>query len=188
MASARDQIIETTCELIEMQGYHATGLNQIIKESGSPKGSLYYYFPGGKDELTAEAIKYTGETVYQRIKQNLAQIDDPAEAVRNFIHLLAHHVELSGFRAGGPITTVALETATTNERLSNECGAMYRRWQSAFIEKFQADGFPQERAERLASIIISSIEGGIILSRTFKNVKPLEDVAEELALVIKAKS
>jgi TetR/AcrR family transcriptional regulator, lmrAB and yxaGH operons repressor len=51
----RDQIIQTTCTLLESQGYHATGLNQILKESGAPKGSLYYYFPQGKEELAEEA-------------------------------------------------------------------------------------------------------------------------------------
>ena len=51
MSTTREQIIEKTCELIELQGFNATGVNQIIRESGTPKGSLYYHFPGGKEEL-----------------------------------------------------------------------------------------------------------------------------------------
>lgn len=56
MNTTRDQIIETTCELLEAYGYHATGLNQILTKSGTPKGSLYYYFPEGKEELTSETL------------------------------------------------------------------------------------------------------------------------------------
>ncbi|NDJ63196.1 MAG: TetR/AcrR family transcriptional regulator, partial [Chloroflexi bacterium] len=128
MASTRDQIIEKTCELLELQGYHATGLNQIIRESGSPKGSLYYHFPGGKEELAVEAVSRVGEIVLRRIVDNLAQIDDAAAAISGFIANIAVHVERSGFRAGGPITTIALETATDSETLRATCDRIYGGW------------------------------------------------------------
>ena len=71
MASTKERFIETTCQLMEDQGYHATALNQIIEESGAPKGSLYYYFPGGKEELAAEAIQHIGDVVNQRITMKI---------------------------------------------------------------------------------------------------------------------
>src|SRR3982751_5168753 len=98
MSSTRDQIIETTCDLLELQGYHATGLNKIIKESGSPKGSLYYHFPGGKEELAIEAVNHVGKIVLQRIRENLEQIENPAESIQIFIKNIALNVKLSGFR------------------------------------------------------------------------------------------
>ncbi|GAB4520789.1 MAG: transcriptional regulator LmrA [Anaerolineae bacterium] len=186
MASTRDQIIETTCELIELQGYYATGLNQIIKESGSPKGSLYYHFPGGKEELATEAVRRVGSMVLERIRTNLAQVEDPAEAIRTFLYNIAYNVELSGFRAGGPITTIALETASTSERLRDECHRIYSEWQMVFVDKLVAGGMAQARAARIAVLIISAIEGGVILCRTSQSRKPLEDVAEEVAVLVKA--
>lgn len=182
--AAREQILETTCELLEVQGYHATGLNQIIKESGSPKGSLYYYFPGGKDELTAEAIHRTGQIVLNRIRAELAAIDEVAAAIHRFVMNLSHYVPASGYRAGGPIMTVALETAADNDRLRQVCDAVYASWQAAFAEKLLENGFSQERSERLASVIIAAIEGGILLSRTSRSPKPLENIADELFLLI----
>ena len=184
--SARDQIIETTCELLELQGYHATGLSQIIKDSGSPKGSLYYYFPGGKEELAVEAIRQAGAIVTQRIHANLATVADPVEAIRTFIRRIAEQVELSGFRKGGPITTIAMETASTNERLREQCYRVYNSWQQEFANKLMQCGMAEARALRLAVLMIAALEGGIILCRTSRSRVPLEDVAEEIALLLTA--
>jgi len=178
-------MIETTCDLLELQGYHATGLNQILKESGSPKGSLYYHFPGGKEELALEAVRHVGQIVLKRIRDNLARIDNAAEAVSDFIKTIAFHVENSGFRSGGPITTIAMETASTNETLRQECQRIYEEWQNAFADKLKSDGIEEARAKRIATLIIASIEGGVILCRTSRSREPLEQVGEEMALLIK---
>ncbi len=180
MTSTRDQIIETTCNLLELQGYYATGLNQIIKESNGPKGSLYYHFPGGKEELAVEAVRQVGAIVLERIQQNLAQVEDTAESIRSFITNIALNVEHSGFRAGGPITTIALETASTSEALREECQRIYAAWQAAFAEKLRAGSIAQERAADMAMLIIASIEGGVILCRTNRSRVPLERVAQEI--------
>lgn len=184
MSSTREQFIEATCDLLEEQGYHATGLNQIVAESGSPKGSLYYYFPEGKEELAAEAIARTGEMVAARIRDNLGDTADPAEAVRQFVRRIAGHVEASGYRSGGPLMTVAMETATSSERLNLACREAYGRLQEAFAEALRAGGFAPERAAELAAFITASIEGGIILSRTEHSGAPLRRVADELGLFL----
>jgi TetR/AcrR family transcriptional repressor of lmrAB and yxaGH operons len=180
MVATRDQIIETTCDLLELQGYHATGLNQIIKESGTPKGSLYYHFPGGKEALAVEAINHVGKIVLQRIRENLAQVTDCAEAISIFIKNVALNVERSGFRAGGPITTIAMETASTSETLREQCQQIYDGWQEAFAEKLRAGGIDALRAKRIATLIIAAIEGGVILCRTSQSRVPLEQVSEEI--------
>jgi TetR/AcrR family transcriptional repressor of lmrAB and yxaGH operons len=186
MPSARDEIVGKTCELLELQGYHATGLNQIIKESGSPKGSLYYYFPGGKEELATEAVRQAGKIVLERIRANLANITDPVESIRGFIMNVALNVERSGFRAGGPITTIAMETASSSGPLREECHRIYSDWQLAFASKLVQGGMGEERAQRLAVLIIAALEGGIILCRTSRSREPLESVAEEIALLLQA--
>ena len=184
MSSTRDQIIEATAGLLETQGYRATGLNQIIEESGAPKGSLYYYFPGGKEEFSAEAISKVAEEIAQRIETTLAAIEDPGEAVADFILQLAHQVRKSNYLKGGPITTVALEAVTTSERLNEACRATYELWQAAFAGKLVRSGFSPARAGQLAGLIISSIEGAIVLSRTKRSTAPLESVAAELRLLL----
>jgi TetR/AcrR family transcriptional regulator, lmrAB and yxaGH operons repressor len=188
MSSAREQIIATTSELLEAQGYHATGLNQIVAESGAPKGSLYYYFPDGKEGLTAEVIERAGRDVVGSIRRGLAEKESPAEAVRGFILTVAHYVAASGYRAGGPITTVALETAGKSERLNEACGQAYKSWVAEFQHKLEAGGYPEPLAARLATSIIASIEGAIVLSRTYRTVAPLECAAESMYDVLMAKA
>ncbi len=184
--STREQFIKTTCQLMERQGYHATGIKQIIAESGAPKGSLYYYFPEGKEELASEAVRHVGETVAERIRTTLDAVEEPAEAVRRFVLTLSTHVAASGYRAGGPITTVALESATTSERLREACAEVYDQWQATFAAKLVGGGLPKARAERLATLIIAALEGAIVFSRVERSTAPLEAVAEELAVLIDA--
>ncbi|MDX1687545.1 MAG: TetR/AcrR family transcriptional regulator [Candidatus Promineifilaceae bacterium] len=180
MSSTREQFIEATCDLLEEQGYHATGLKQIVAESGSPKGSLYYYFPEGKEELAAEAIRRTGEMVAARIRDNLSDVEDLAATVRRFVRRIADHVEASGYRSGGPLMTVAMETAASSERLNLACREAYDRLQEAFAERLHAGGFSSGRAAEVAAFVTASIEGGIILSRTAHSGDPLRRVADEL--------
>lgn len=76
---SREKILQTASRLFQLQGYHATGLNQIIKESGAPKGSLYHYFPNGKEELAVESVKYTSSFIETRIQGILDKVSDPRE-------------------------------------------------------------------------------------------------------------
>jgi TetR/AcrR family transcriptional repressor of lmrAB and yxaGH operons len=184
MTSAREQLIATTCDLLEAQGYHATGLNQIIAESGTPRGSLYYYFPEGKEELAAAAIERAGLLVAERIAAGLAQEADVATAVRRFAELIADHVERSGFRAGGPLTTVAMETAISNTRLNMACRTAYNRLEQAFAARLRQAGYQEQRVEQLAGFILAAMEGGIILSRTRHSGDPLRQIGAELGRML----
>ena len=180
MTTTRDQIIDTTSDLMESQGYHATGLNQIVAESGAPKGSLYHYFPGGKEEMAAEAIDRTGRQLEERIRANLPPGVAPAEALRDFAHTIAFHIEASGYRAGGPLTAVAMETATNSERLNRACRDAFERVITAFTERLVSEGTPAERARGLSVFVTAAFEGGIILSRTYHSGDPLRQLGDVL--------
>jgi TetR/AcrR family transcriptional regulator, lmrAB and yxaGH operons repressor len=188
MAGTRDQIIETTCDLMENQGYHATGLNEIVKESGSPKGSLYYYFPGGKEEIAAEAVAWAGRKTAARVREALLEKETAGEAIQDLLYRIAFIIEESGYRAGGPLTAVAMETATTSERLNLACRQAYQEIRAAFAEKLQGSGIPSERAVHLAAFITASVEGGILLSRTDHSGAPLRLVADQVRTLVEGES
>ncbi len=186
MTTTRDQIIQATRDLLEKQGYHATGMNEIVQESGAPKGSIYYYFPDGKDGITGESVLFAGKATADRIRTQLAEKEDAAEAVLVFLEAIAHYIEESGFDSGGPLTIVASETATTNEKLNLICRQAYDLMVAAFKEKFILAGFSEERAAAMAWVITSTTEGGIILSRTFHSGDPLRTAAREMANLIRS--
>lgn len=184
MSTAREQILQATCTLLEKQGYHGTGLNEIVKESHAPKGSLYHYFPEGKEQITSEAILQSSLVTSERIRLGLAENASAAKSVHDFVSKIADNIELSGFAAGSPLTAVAMETASTSERISLACREAYGMLQAAFREKLLECGFSKIKAEELAVFIVASIEGGIILSRTAHSVDPLLLVAKQLKLIL----
>lgn len=180
MSKVREHILQTTCDLMEKQGYHGTGLNEIVKESGAPKGSLYHYFPEGKEQITSEAVVQSGKVIAQRIKNDLGGKSNAAEAIHDFVLKIADHVELSGFAAGSPLTAVAMETTTKSERINLACRDAYSLLESAFVEKLVEGGYSKVKAYELGTFITAAIEGGIILSRTYHSGNPLRTVAKHL--------
>lgn len=183
---ARDQIVAAACGLLETQGYHATGLSQIVAASGAPKGSLYHYFPDGKQELVAAAVDRTGRSLAGRVEAELATDDDVASAVDRLAARLADMIEESGFRAGGPLTAVAMETATSSQQLNLACRTAYNRLQAAFAAKLAVCGHTPQRAAELATFITAAFEGGIVLSRTHHTGDPLRRVGHELAALLRS--
>jgi TetR/AcrR family transcriptional regulator, lmrAB and yxaGH operons repressor len=184
MSNAREQILQTTCDLLEKQGYHGTGLNEIVKESGAPKGSLYYYFPEGKEQITAEAVLQSGRVVSERIRAGLVTSVSAPKSIHDFILLIAENVERSGFAAGSPLTAVAMETATQSQRINLACREAYGMLQTAFKDKLLESGFSKIRAEELATFVVASVEGGIILSRVSHTADPLRLVAKQLKVLL----
>jgi TetR/AcrR family transcriptional repressor of lmrAB and yxaGH operons len=170
--------------LLEKQGYHGTGLNEIVKESHAPKGSLYYYFPEGKEQITAEAVLQSGHATSERIRLGLGESSSASKAVHDFVLKIAENVEASGFAAGSPLTAVAMETATTSERINLACREAYGMLEAAFNKKLLESGFTKAKAEELATFIVASIEGGIILSRVHHTAEPLRMVAKQLKVLL----
>jgi TetR/AcrR family transcriptional regulator, lmrAB and yxaGH operons repressor len=185
MTNSREQILLTTCDLIENQGFQATGLNEIVRESGAPKGSIYYYFPEGKEEIVAETVRFAGQHMTGHLRAHLETEKDAADAVQSFLDDLARHIEETAFRAGGPITIVASESATTNERINHACQEVYQDLHEAFAAKLRSDGFEAERAASLAWTISATIEGAVILSRTFHDLNPLIEASRQIANLIR---
>ncbi|MCK5791817.1 MAG: TetR/AcrR family transcriptional regulator, partial [Ketobacter sp.] len=72
----QEKILSATLDLIERQGFHNTGLQQIIKASGAPKGSLYFHFPDGKDQIVALALEQGTQLIGSMIEHAFNMADN----------------------------------------------------------------------------------------------------------------
>jgi TetR/AcrR family transcriptional repressor of lmrAB and yxaGH operons len=185
---ARDRILDATAELMEQQGYFGTGLKEIIEHSHTPKGSLYHYFPDGKEEIAEVAINRKSEMIQARIAEHFAIVRDPAEAVRSLLLSMAQHARMQHCRKGNPLATVALETANSSERIRQACVDAYEAKRQLFYDKFVEGGIEQVNAQKLATTCLAAIEGAFVLVRTMHNAEPLETVADMLYAMINAES
>jgi TetR/AcrR family transcriptional repressor of lmrAB and yxaGH operons len=183
MTEKREGMIRTTCKLLETQGFHATGLRAILSQSGAPRGSPYYYFPGEKSELAAAAVERTGEVIAERIERHLPVEEDLSSALREFVERIAEGAERSRFRTGGPLATVAMETANSDEVINKSCRRGNRRLQATFEARLLQADLGVDAGE-LAVLVTSAIEGGIILSRTHHRGDPLRTVGRLLGELI----
>nr|MDH3078081.1 TetR/AcrR family transcriptional regulator [Bacillus velezensis] len=180
----KERIIQTSAYLFQIQGYHATGLNQIIKESGAPRGSVYHHFPNGKAELAIAAIKYTGRCVEKQIQNSMSQFADPIEAIQHFIHVTAEQFNDPQNIEGVPVGLLAGETALINETLRCTCVEVFKKWTDVFAAKFLEHGFEQEEAEKLGVTINSMIEGAIMFSLAHKNKEPSLLISKQVPYIV----
>lgn len=180
MSTAREKILQTASELMEKQGYCGTGLNEIIQTSGAPRGSLYYYFPDGKEQLASEAILQAGKTVSDRFCERTAAEPNAAQAIRDFLYMVAQRMEETNFYTGTTMTMIAMETAAKSKRINQACQQGYTMLIETFRDKLLSGGMEATRAGDMAEMIIAAVEGGIILSRTYHDANHLRRIADHI--------
>jgi TetR/AcrR family transcriptional repressor of lmrAB and yxaGH operons len=173
-------MIETTARLLWSQGLRATGMDQIVRESKAPRGSIYFHFPEGKEQLAAEALRAAGAVMTANITEALGH-RDAVTAVKRFVAVYAKEMKASDFHHGCPIATVALEAAATSPAIREVCAAVFGEWEGLLAQRLERDGFERREARRLAVVILSLLEGAMILCRTRRTTAPLRYVADYLA-------
>jgi len=183
---SKEKILFAASKLFQRQGYHATGLNQIIKESGCPKGSLYYYFPNGKEQLAVEAIERSKNQAIRELKQFLEQEED----VVKIMDLYLFENTKSDFNAdydGVPLALIALETSMFSEPLRIACKDAYGAIKQLLKEKFIASKWPSDMAEDVCSFILSIVQGSAVFAMTELSNEPLKTMHRQVMEYIRMK-
>ncbi len=183
-SNGKERIILKTAELLQRQGYSGTGLKQIIEESGAPRGSLYFHFPGGKEQLAVAAIGYACDAQVKVIQRAFKQTSTAVEALVTLIGTARDQLEESNFSEGCPIATVVLETAATSEPLQRTCCQALETWSELFTQRLVAEGHLAKDAGRRALTVLTMIEGALVLSRAYRSREPLDAVASEMKRVL----
>jgi AcrR family transcriptional regulator len=157
--------VTATNELFRRYGYQGTSLKQVTEAAGATIGSLYHFFPGGKDDLAIAAITESGEAYRQLFEVVAEAATDAASAVANFFDGAADVLEETDYIDPCPIGTVAREVASTNETLRQATDQVFVRWMETAASTFEAEGLPRAAAEELTTMVVATLEGGFVLAR-----------------------
>src|SRR3954454_24159058 len=111
----RQRIVEAGAALLRAKGYSATGVKEIVVAAQAPFGSLYHHFPGGKEQLGDEVIRWSGALYGELVPVVFDAAPDVVTGVRMFFPGAAEHLAETDWADACPIATVALEVASTSE-------------------------------------------------------------------------
>jgi TetR/AcrR family transcriptional repressor of lmrAB and yxaGH operons len=170
--------------LLRRNGYAATGWRAIVEEAGTPWGSAYHHFPGGKEQLAIEAVQLGASEVTATLQSALGAAQPVALGVRRWFDLAARNLEQSDFHDGCPVATVALETAPTSAALTTTCASALAEWEEHLAVAFQQSGVTRKRAHELATLVLANLEGALLLARVQRTTKPLRLAAKHITAVL----
>ena len=181
---SRERMLASATRLLRRQGYAATGWREVIAEGDAPWGSQAHHFPGGKEQLAAEALAREGARMRDQIAGALVRAH-PADMIRAWSASAADELAASDWSEGCPIATTALETAHASDELAAVCHAAFDSWQVALTDAMTARGVAVREARALAALVVAATEGSLMLARAARDAAPLRAVARELSTVLR---
>lgn len=186
MANTRERILDATAELFRRYGYTGTGLKQIVAAASAPFGSVYHFFPGGKQELGAEVIRRSGQMYFELFEAVYDPAPDPVTGVEWFFGGAAEVLRQTDYADACPIATVALEVASANEVLREATAEVFEQWVQGVSKRFVAAGIESDRARELAIFAIALLEGAFVLSRAARTTEAVETAGAAAAAAVRA--
>jgi len=185
-STTKGRIIDSSAELFRRQGYTGTGVKQIVDAANAPFGSVYHFFPGGKEQLGAETIRFSGQLYIQLFATIAMQSPDVLSAVGDFFAGAAETLEETDYADACPIATVALEVASTSEPLREATAEVFDSWISGATEYFATAGIPRETARELAFTMLCLLEGAFIFCRAMRTTEPLQIAGASAVAAVQA--
>ena len=177
--------MESSAELFRRQGFAGTGVKQILAEASAPFGSLYHFFPGGKEQLGAEVIRFSGALYGQLIDAFFLPGADPVRATEDFFAGAAQTLLETDYADACPIATVALEVSSTSEPMREACAQVFASWIDAAAARLSESGVPPRRSRALAVSMLASLEGAFVLARALRSTEPLASAGEAAAAAVR---
>jgi AcrR family transcriptional regulator len=186
MPGTRERIVAATNELFRRRGFHGTSLKQVTSTAGATTGSVYHFFPGGKDDLAEVVIRESG-AAYQQLFELIADAaSDAASAVTEFFEGAAEVLEQSDYIDICPIGTVAREVASTHDGLRQATQRVFRGWIDAASTRFVAAGLPKVEADALATTVVAALEGAFILARASRDAEAVRTTGHSMRRLVDA--
>jgi AcrR family transcriptional regulator len=195
-SNTRAKMVAGAADLMSRRGVNATSMRDVVRHTGTPRGSIGHHFPRGKRQLIEDALVYAGRQVSGPL-EHLTQSRGAVAGLRAFIALWRQTLERSKFQAGCPVLAVAVEQyvndATEKDGEPDEAAqrhlldladGVFADWQRIMFTALRHEGVAPARARRLAALVIASTEGTVAMCRAARSAEPLDDVRQELELVL----
>jgi TetR/AcrR family transcriptional regulator, lmrAB and yxaGH operons repressor len=177
MASdARERMVASAAVLLAKHGYQGTSFAGVLDASGAPRGSIYHYFPEGKDQLIAAAIELAGAQAISVV----ASLEGlrPVEIVDGFMAMWQSVLDRSGFSAG--CSVLAITVSAESADLVAAAGGVFRAWQQRLGDLLETAGVPADQALGFATLLVAASEGAVALARAQRDLAPFAAVHEQL--------
>ncbi|GAA4169797.1 TetR/AcrR family transcriptional regulator [Gryllotalpicola koreensis] len=168
---ARSRMLDGTIRLLARKGMGAS-FSELIEASGAPRGSIYHHFPGGKEQLLAEAIALASSR--QLAALELLRGQDAFQIVAAFFD--GWRRLLLGTEFGAGCSVAAVTVAAGSGELISGAGAVFRDWGAKLAELLEAGGIPASAARGIATLMIAGSEGAVVLCRAQHSIVPLDSV------------
>jgi TetR/AcrR family transcriptional repressor of lmrAB and yxaGH operons len=183
---SKEKTIIAAAKLLRRHGYNGTALSDILAAAGSPRGSLYFHFPNGKEEIAVAALTHAGDSVRQAIAGAATISKSADEFLIRITRGMAADLERSDFKEGCPIAPMALEISGASEALTAAAGAAFQSWEQEIAAGLQSFRFNAERAKLLATAALSQLEGALLLARAYRRLEPLQRAEESIRALVLA--
>ncbi|MCX4978414.1 TetR/AcrR family transcriptional regulator [Streptomyces sp. NBC_00620] len=178
----RERMVFSAAQLIRRDGVTATGMREVAVHAGAPRGSLQHYFPGGKEQLVNEAVDWAGRYAGKRVARFLAELPEPTPSglFAAMVRQWTEELRTAGYTSGCPVAAATVDCAESTESTRTAAAAAFARWNRPVAEALTDLDVPRDRAEPLATLMISALEGALLIARAERDVRALTTVSREL--------
>ncbi|MGW3284230.1 TetR/AcrR family transcriptional regulator [Streptomyces sp. NPDC001002] len=184
----RERMVFSAAQLIRRQGVGATGMRDVAVHAGAPRGSLQHYFPGGKEQLVNEAVAWAGRYAGRRVARFMAGMPEPTPGglFAAMVRQWTDEYETAGLLTGCPVAAATVDCAHATESTREAAAGAFATWTAPVAGALTDMGVPTGRAEPLATLMISTLEGALLIARAERDTRALTTVAGELAPLLDA--
>ncbi len=183
--SARQRLIDSTIELVRRRGVGSASVSQILEHSGLARRTLYLNFPEGKPELIAAATEFAARGFASMLDETVST-GDPIAAVEAFVRAWESALTDSDYRAGCPIVAAALGDSEAPAAARVAANA-FTQWVKLIAGPLEREGLDRGAAEDLATTVVATIEGAVIMSMAARSPKPLRRAGSDLTTLMRVR-
>lgn len=175
----KQRMLDSAVLLLRERGAAGVTVDAVLTHSGAPRGSVYHHFPGGRNEMVLGAVRLAGDYISAMVAEAAAE-GDVRLMVERLVAFWKRSLTKTGYRAGCPAAAMAMDGRDVVPDAADVVRGIFARWQDGIANALSANGFEAPRAQRLATLVVSAVEGAIILCRAHRDLGPLDDVLAEI--------